>query len=60
MKIQAKDLKVGMIIKRGSWLIDVDGLTEETTKSGKEIMIIKSNHITGDTKIKKTTFINVQ
>ncbi len=59
MKIQAKDLKKGMTIKRGSWLIDVDALEEGVTKTGKETMIITSNHITKPTTIKATTIVTV-
>lgn len=61
MKIQAKDLKVGMTVRAGYWILKIENITNGILKNGKKTIIVEGITImkhTGSTKIKEA-FLNL-
>lgn len=56
MKIQAKDLKVGMTVRAGYWILKIENITNGILKNGKKTIIVEGITIikhTGSTKTRE-------
>lgn len=56
MKIQAKDLKVGMTVRAGYWILKIENITNGMLKNGKKTITVEGITImkhTGSTKTKE-------
>lgn len=54
MKIQAKEIKIGMIIRRDYWTVEVERIVEGFLKNGKKTYTIGGKGVMKYTGIKKT------
>jgi len=71
MKVLAKDLKVGMTIRLGYWVVEIESIKESLLKNGKVFFIVSgktrsnknkfnSNHVfNSDNNIKENTIVTV-